>query len=71
MKKKILIAILAIALTTLSSFTTVTVNNSKDSDDTSGRSVFACIFLTAGVSFGDTVIIEPVYATWEDCRKAK
>ena len=70
MKKLFLIAVLGTVLTTLSSFTTITVNTPKESDNTAGRSVFACIFLTAGVSVGDTVIIEPVYATWEACRKA-
>jgi len=74
MKKLLFLALLGTSLTTLSSFTTVTVNSPQEENETPGnetqRSKFHCIFATIGISFGDVVILEPAYPTWEACRAA-
>ena len=74
MKKLILTAVLSTALLTLSSFTTISVNDPKDSTPKdsaeTNRSVFHCMFATIGVSIGTWEIIAPAYSTWEACRAA-
>ena|GEM_PF-3257469 len=68
-------AVLGTALTTLSSFTEITVNTPElvgiGGSTPTGRSVVHCLFAQIEIVVGGIVIKEAAYPTWEACRDAK